>query len=115
MTEDEIKNAIDNNDVVIFMKGSKDFPACGFSAFVVQIFNQLNVPFKDFDVMQNPELRQNIKDFSNWPTLPQVYVKGEFIGGCDIIREMHQSEELQTLLKQYSLLPCEATVEKIFV
>ena len=99
MNEEQIKEAIENNDVVIFMKGTKDFPACGFSAIVVQIFNQLKVPFVDFDVMKDPDLRQNIKTFSNWPTLPQIYIKGQFVGGCDIVREMYQSGELQELLK----------------
>lgn len=104
MNKDEIQNAINNHNVVIFMKGSQELPACGFSAFVVKIFQDLNVPFKDFDVMKDPELRQNIKEFSNWPTLPQIYIKGEFIGGCDIIREMYQSQELQSLLRSHQLL-----------
>ena len=103
MKEQDIKKAIENNDVVIFMKGTKDFPACGFSAIVVQIFNQLNISFIDFDVMKDEELRQNIKTFSNWPTLPQIYIKGQFIGGCDIIREMYQTNELQELLQKNGL------------
>lgn len=99
MTKDEIKKLIDDNDVVIFMKGTKDFPACGFSALVVQIFTQMNVDFKDVDVLKDPELRDNIKEFSNWPTLPQIYIKQKFIGGCDIIREMYQAKELQKILE----------------
>lgn len=104
MNSEEIQTAINNNAVVIFMKGNQDLPACGFSAFVVKIFQDLKVPFKDFDVMKDPELRQNIKEFSNWPTLPQIYIQGEFIGGCDIIREMYQSQELQSLLRSHQLL-----------
>lgn len=100
MTKDEIQGIINTNHVVVFMKGTKDLPACGFSALVAQIFQNLNIPFKDVDVMKDQELRQNIKDFSSWPTLPQIYINGEFIGGCDIIREMYQKQELQELLKQ---------------
>lgn len=99
MTKDEIKKLIDDNDIVIFMKGTKDFPACGFSALVVQIFNEMNVDFKDVDVLKDPVLRENIKEFSNWPTLPQIYIKQKFIGGCDIIREMYQAQELQNIVK----------------
>jgi monothiol glutaredoxin len=93
-----IKQEIDDNQVVLFMKGSPVFPQCGFSAAVVQILSHLNVKFKGVDVLQDPGIRQGIKDFSNWPTIPQLYVKGEFVGGCDIIREMFQNGELQEFL-----------------
>jgi len=95
---DRIKHDITSNDIVLYMKGSKAFPQCGFSAQVVQIMNVLGVEYKDFDVLSDSSLRQGIKDFSNWPTVPQLYIKGEFIGGCDITREMYQTGELQQLL-----------------
>ena len=95
-----IQETISNNDVVLYMKGTKDFPQCGFSAMVVQILKNLNVDFLDVDVLRDPEIRQGIKDFSDWPTIPQLYIKGEFIGGCDIVKEMFQSGELQELLKK---------------
>lgn len=93
-----IRKAIAEDDVVLFMKGTPVFPQCGFSAAVVQVLTHLGVKFKGIDVLQDPELRQGIKEFSNWPTIPQLYVKGEFIGGCDIVREMYQSGELTELL-----------------
>ena len=96
---DFIQNEISSNDVVLFMKGNKAFPMCGFSGQVVQILDYLGVPYKDHNVLENPELRNTIKDFSNWPTIPQLYVKGEFVGGCDITREMFQSGELASLLQ----------------
>jgi monothiol glutaredoxin len=95
-----IRQDIAENDVVLFMKGTPVFPQCGFSATVVQVLSHLGVKFKGVDVLQDPGLRQGIKDFSNWPTVPQLYAKGEFIGGCDIIREMFQSGELQEALKE---------------
>lgn len=101
---DRIRADIENNDVVIYMKGTGVFPQCGFSAAVTQVFSQLGVPFKDVNVLEDPELREAIKAFTNWPTLPQVYVKGEFIGGCDITREMYASGELQALLKEKGIL-----------
>lgn len=101
---DQIQETVSNNDVVIYMKGTKDFPQCGFSAVVVQIFKNLNVNFLDVNVLADPEVRQGIKDFSDWPTVPQIYVKGEFIGGCDIMKEMFQSGELQDLLKEKGIL-----------
>ncbi|HEY3778179.1 MAG TPA: Grx4 family monothiol glutaredoxin [Rhizomicrobium sp.] len=97
---DRIESDIKANEVVLFMKGTPVFPQCGFSAAVVQILTQLGVKFKSFDVLKDPELRQGIKDFSNWPTVPQLYVKGEFVGGCDIIREMYENNELEPLLKE---------------
>jgi monothiol glutaredoxin len=96
--KDEIQSTIDTNDVVLFMKGTPDFPQCGFSGKVVQILNFLDVSYKPVDCLANEEIRQGIKEFSNWPTIPQLYVKGELIGGCDIVREMLQSGELATHL-----------------
>ena len=95
---DRIKQDISGNDVVLYMKGTPVFPQCGFSAAVVQVLTHLGVKFKGIDVLTDPSLRQGIKDFSNWPTIPQLYVKGELVGGCDIVREMFQSGELQELL-----------------
>jgi monothiol glutaredoxin len=94
-----IQTEIDSNDVVLFMKGTKAFPMCGFSGQVVQILDYLGVPYKDHNVLENADLRNAIKDFSQWPTIPQLYVKGEFVGGCDITREMFQSGELVTLFQ----------------
>jgi monothiol glutaredoxin len=96
---DRIKGDVTANPVVLFMKGSPVFPQCGFSAAVVQILTHLGVKFKGVDVLQDPAIRQGIKDYSSWPTIPQLYVKGEFVGGCDIIREMFETGELQDLLK----------------
>jgi monothiol glutaredoxin len=97
---ERIASDINSNDVVLFMKGTPVFPQCGFSAAVVQILTDLGVKFRSFDVLKDPELRQGIKEFSNWPTVPQLYVKGEFVGGCDIIREMHANRELEDTLKK---------------
>jgi monothiol glutaredoxin len=97
--QQRIKDDIQNNDVVLYMKGSPVFPHCGFSAAVVQILTHLNVKFKGVDVLSDPSIRQGIKEFSNWPTIPQLYIKGEFIGGCDIVREMFQTGELQETLQ----------------
>ena len=83
--QDEIKNIVDQNDVVLFMKGTKDQPQCGFSNAVVNTLSFMNVNYKDVNILESDELRQGIKDFTNWPTIPQLYIKGEFIGGCDII------------------------------
>jgi len=95
---DRIKQDVGENDVVLYMKGTPVFPQCGFSAAVVQVLSQLGVKFKGIDVLTDPSLRQGIKDFSQWPTIPQLYVKGEFVGGCDIVREMYDSGELRDLL-----------------
>ena len=95
---DQIKSEVTHNDVVLFMKGTPDFPQCGFSGQVVQILNHVGVPYKGINVLADAEIRDGIKSYSNWPTIPQLYVKGEFIGGCDIVREMFQSGELQTHL-----------------
>jgi monothiol glutaredoxin len=97
--EQFIENEVKSNDVVLFMKGTPQFPMCGFSGQVVQILDYLGVPFKGLNVLESDELRQGVKAFSNWPTIPQLYVKGEFVGGCDIIREMFQSNELQQVFK----------------
>ena len=96
---DRIRQDIGDNDVVLYMKGTPVFPQCGFSAAVVQVLSHMGVKFKGIDVLADPSLRQGIKEFSNWPTIPQLYVKGEFVGGCDIVREMFQSGELQQLLE----------------
>jgi monothiol glutaredoxin len=103
-TLDQIKSTIDNNDVVLFMKGTASLPQCGFSGVVVQILNRLGIEFKDINVLEDPEIRQGIKDFTNWPTIPQLYVKGEFIGGCDIVRDMYTNGELESFLKEKSIL-----------
>ena len=96
---DRIKRDIGDNSVVLFMKGTPVFPQCGFSAAVVQILTHLGVKFKGIDVLADPEIRQGIKEFSSWPTIPQLYVKGEFVGGCDIIREMFETGELGSFFK----------------
>ena len=88
---------VKGNDVVLFMKGTPTFPQCGFSSQVVQILDHLGVGYKGINVLENADVRQGIKDYSNWPTIPQLYVKGEFVGGCDIVREMFQSGELQKM------------------
>lgn len=94
-----IDQQVKSNDVVLFMKGTPQFPQCGFSGQVVQILDHLGVPYKSVNVLDSEELRNGIKTYSNWPTIPQLYVKGEFLGGCDIIREMFQANELQSTLK----------------
>lgn len=97
---DFIDNEVKSNDIVLFMKGTPGFPQCGFSGQVVQILDYLGLDYKGVNVLSSDELRQAIKDYSNWPTIPQLYVKGEFIGGCDIVREMFQNGELQNLLEE---------------
>ena len=97
--QSEIKQVVESNAVVLFMKGNRDFPQCGFSARVVEILNSFDVPFGTVDVLSDPEVRQGIKVFSNWPTLPQLYVNAEFIGGCDIVTEMHLNGQLDTVMK----------------
>ncbi len=94
---ERIQQDIGGNDVVLYMKGTPVFPQCGFSAAVVQALTELGVKFKGIDVLTDPSLRQGVKDFSQWPTVPQLYVKGEFVGGCDIVREMHASGELKEM------------------
>ena len=97
---DTIKNAVEQNDVMLFMKGTPQFPQCGFSSQVVQILSYLDVPFQSMNVLESDEMRNGIKEFSSWPTIPQLYVKGEFMGGCDIVREMFQSGELSAHLAE---------------
>ena len=97
--EQFIDNEVKGNDVVLFMKGTPQFPQCGFSGQVVQILDHLGVTYKGLNVLENAELRDGIKAYSNWPTIPQLYVKGEFVGGCDIVREMFQAGELEQTLK----------------
>ena len=99
----KIDSDIKNNDIVLYMKGTKDAPQCGFSSAISSVLAKLNVPFKDVDVLDNPDIRQGIKDYSDWPTIPQLYIKGEFIGGYDIIKEMYEKGELQELLKEKGL------------
>ena len=100
----EIKKTVEENKVVLYMKGTKDFPQCGFSATVVQILKNLNVNFIDINVLTNPEIREGIKEFSDWPTIPQLFIAGEFVGGCDIVKEMFQAQELQELLKDKKII-----------
>ena len=97
---DWIRKQISNNDVVLFMKGTKNFPQCGFSGQVAQILQYLGVEYQDINVLDDMSIREGIKSFSEWPTIPQLYVKGEFVGGCDIIREMFQAGELQEMLAE---------------
>lgn len=93
-----IDETVKNNKVVLFMKGTADFPQCGFSSAVAHILRQSGTPFHDINVMENMEIRQGIKDYSDWPTIPQLYINGEFIGGCDIVKELHATGELEKLL-----------------
>ena len=97
---DWIRKTVASNDVVLFMKGTNAAPQCGFSAQVAHILAHLGVPYKDVNVLEDASIRDGIKSFSNWPTIPQLYVKGEFVGGCDIVREMFQANELQQLLEE---------------
>ena len=99
-----IDSEVKGNDVLLFMKGTPDFPQCGFSGQVVQILNYLGVDYKGINVLADDDLRQGVKDYTNWPTVPQLYVKGEFVGGCDIIREMFQAQELQSLLTEKGIV-----------
>ncbi|MDQ6950762.1 MAG: Grx4 family monothiol glutaredoxin [Mariprofundales bacterium] len=96
--QEKIDRVVKDNTIVLFMKGTAEFPQCGFSQQVVAILNQLGCEFATFNVLLDDAVRQGIKEYSDWPTIPQLYVKGEFVGGCDIVREMHDSGELQTLL-----------------
>jgi len=96
----QIQDTLDQNPVVVFMKGTKNFPQCGFSATVVEVMKRLDVEFKDVNVLADPSVREGIKEFSSWPTVPQVYVKGKFIGGCDIVRDMFESGELEPIMRE---------------
>ncbi len=103
-----IKQEVDGNDVVLFMKGTPQMPMCGFSGQVVQILDYLGVAYKGVNVLANDEIRNGVKEFSNWPTIPQLYVKGEFVGGCDIVREMFQAGELSSHFSGLGI-PCKST------
>ncbi len=98
VVHDKIKQSIDSNPIVLFMKGTKSQPMCGFSAQVVQVLNAYGVDYKDFNVLDDWDLREGIKSYSNWPTIPQLYVNGKFIGGCDITMELHRKGELKSML-----------------
>ena len=100
---DAIQSEVQSQDVVLFMKGTPIFPQCGFSAAVVGVLSHIGVQFKGINVLEDDELRQGIKDFSDWPTIPQLYVKGEFVGGCDIIREMYETGELLEMLNTHGI------------
>tara|TARA_B110000495_G_C22485397_1_gene299440 strand:- start:120 stop:443 length:324 start_codon:yes stop_codon:yes gene_type:complete len=102
-TKSKIEDLINDNEVCLFMKGVPDAPQCGFSMTVSNILKHLKVKFKGVDVLEDPNLRQGIKDFSDWPTVPQLYIKGEFVGGCDIIKELFEKGELKELLKNKSI------------
>lgn len=110
---DKIKNTVTTNDVVLFMKGTKTMPQCGFSSRVAGVLNYMGVEFADVNVLADDEIRQGIKDYSDWPTIPQLYVKGEFVGGCDIITEMTLSGELDTLLADNGIAFDKAAADKI--
>ena len=102
--QDTIKTTIDTNDVVLFMKGTPVFPQCGFSSVVARVLDHLQVDFESVNVLEDDGIRQGIKEFSNWPTIPQRYIKGEFVGGCDIVKEMFETGELQAYLKDKGLI-----------
>ncbi len=110
---EQIKQTVQENDVVLFMKGTKNFPQCGFSSRVAQILNFMEVEFADVNVLEDDALRQGVKDFTQWPTIPQLYVKGEFVGGCDIITEMTLNGELDQVLEEKAVSFNKAAVEKI--
>ena len=101
---EQIKNLINENDICLFMKGTPDVPQCGFSLAVANVLKHLNVKFESINVLENDEMRQGIKQYGDWPTIPQLYIKGEFLGGCDIIKEMFEKGELKELLKNKSLI-----------
>jgi monothiol glutaredoxin len=105
---EQIKQTIAKDDVVLFMKGTPVFPQCGFSSLVVQVLSHMGVQFSGVNVLEDQEVREGIKEFSSWPTIPQLYVKGEFVGGCDIIREMFENGELQDYMKEHGIETSEA-------
>tara|TARA_R110002167_G_scaffold67979_8_gene192030 strand:+ start:1048 stop:1386 length:339 start_codon:yes stop_codon:yes gene_type:complete len=105
---ERIQSELQSSDVVLFMKGTPVFPQCGFSSLVVQVLTHLEVKFKGIDVLADDDIRQGIKEYSNWPTVPQLYVKGEFVGGCDIVREMFEAGELQQMLEDKGVAPVAA-------
>mgnify|MGYP001277968133 FL=1 len=102
--KDKINNTINENDICLFMKGTPDSPQCGFSMAVTNILKHLNVKFKGINVLEDENLRQGIKEFSDWPTIPQLYIKGEFIGGCDIVKEMFENGELKKIFQDKNLI-----------
>ncbi|MDM7983987.1 MAG: Grx4 family monothiol glutaredoxin [Maricaulis sp.] len=102
--QDHIKSTIETNDVVLFMKGTPIFPQCGFSSVVARVLDHLQVDFESVNVLEDDGIREGIKTFSNWPTIPQLYIKGEFVGGCDIVKEMFETGELQTYLREQGLI-----------
>jgi len=104
---DRIKNDVENNDIVLYMKGDRMFPQCGFSATVVEILNYFKVGYETHNVLQDESLREGIKEYSEWPTIPQLYVKGEFLGGCDIVREMAANGELVAHFESVGIAPAE--------
>lgn len=106
--QETIQNAVSSNDVMLFMKGTPVFPQCGFSSTVAQILNYLGVDYNSINVLEDQDVRQGIKDFSNWPTIPQLYVKGEFVGGCDIIKDMFEQGELREFLEEKGISTAEA-------
>jgi monothiol glutaredoxin len=97
--DQRIQSLIDQNKILVFMKGTREIPMCGFSATVVQVLDHLAVPYETVDVLEDPEIREGVKRFSNWPTIPQLYIDSKFVGGCDIIREMYESGELESLAR----------------
>ena len=112
-TRQQIQDTIDGNDVVLFMKGTKEMPQCGFSSRVAGVLNYMNIDYRDVNVLADEAVRQGIKDYSDWPTIPQLYVKGEFIGGCDIVTEMTLSGELDQLFDQKDITYNKDAAEKI--
>ena len=104
-TRQRIQTEVDTNDVLLFMKGTPVFPQCGFSAAVIQVLSHLQVKFNSVNVLEDMDIREGIKHYSDWPTIPQLYVKGEFVGGCDIIREMAETGELQQMFKEKGVMP----------
>lgn len=98
--QQKIAQQVQENPILIYMKGTPDFPQCGFSAAVVEVFNSLGAKYSTVNVLEDPAIRDGIKSFSNWPTIPQIYIKGKFLGGCDIVREMHSRGELQPIVKE---------------
>ena len=111
--EDKIRETVSSNDVVLFMKGNASMPQCGFSSQIAGILNYMGVEYKDVNVLEDDGVRQGIKDYSDWPTIPQLYIKGEFIGGCDIIRDMAMSGELDGLLEENSIVYNKESAEEI--
>jgi monothiol glutaredoxin len=111
--EDQIRDTVTKNDVVLFMKGTKSMPQCGFSSRVAGVLNYMGVDFVDVNVLADADVRQGIKDYSDWPTIPQLYVKGEFVGGCDIVTEMTLSGELDALFEKSGVTYDKAAAEKI--